>query len=170
MQFFANPYDTSATGFYFESFAEYEEKRDALRNSIGLPVEEFEIDVIDGTQEEVQLAAVMEINQGNLERCLEVLESSDDSEWPALFYLLDNRVVNDLDDALSKINDVCLYPGTLIDAATELFDECYAHEIPESVRCYIDYESFARDCRIGGDMCEFKFGGNTFTCTNANGI
>lgn len=170
MQFFANPYDLSAQGFYFESFAEYEEKRDALRNSLGFPVEEFMIDVIDGTQAEFQLATAMKIHQGNLEQCLEVLDSSDDDSWPALFYLLDNGVVDNLDDALSKINDVCLYSGPLLDAATELFDECYAHEIPESVRRYINYKSFAQDCEIGGDMCEFEFAGTTYTCTNASGI
>ena len=30
----------------------------------------------------------------------------------------------------------------------ELFDELYAHEIPENLRCYIDYEAFARDLFI----------------------
>lgn len=29
--------------------------------------------------------------------------------------------------------------------AEELFDECYAHEIPENMRYYIDYKKFARD-------------------------
>lgn len=32
--------------------------------------------------------------------------------------------------------------------AEELFDEVYAHEIPEHLRCYIDYEAFARDLFI----------------------
>jgi hypothetical protein len=172
MKFFANPYDTSAQGFYFESYEEYEDKRDALTNSMGMKVEEFEIDVIDGTQEEVQLATAMGINQGNLEACLDVLNGYgvNERDWPALFYLLDNGVVNNLAEALDKISAVCLSPCSLLDAATELFDECYAHEIPDSVRNYIDYESFARDCRMGGDMCEFEFAGTTYTCTNANGI
>lgn len=29
--------------------------------------------------------------------------------------------------------------------AEELFDECYLHDVPESVRYYVDYEKFARD-------------------------
>jgi len=33
--------------------------------------------------------------------------------------------------------------------AEELFDECYLHEVPESVRYYIDYEKFARDLFMG---------------------
>ena len=32
--------------------------------------------------------------------------------------------------------------------AEELFDELYAHEIPELLRCYVDCEAFARDLFI----------------------
>lgn len=32
--------------------------------------------------------------------------------------------------------------------AEQLFDECYAHDIPENLRYYIDYEKFARDLFI----------------------
>jgi len=32
--------------------------------------------------------------------------------------------------------------------AEELFDELYAHEIPENLRCYVDYEAFSRDLFI----------------------
>ena len=31
----------------------------------------------------------------------------------------------------------------------QLFDELYAHDIPDSIRFYIDYEAFARDLEIG---------------------
>lgn len=72
-----------------------------------------------------------------------------------------------MEDAISKLDDVCLFEGYLKEAAGELFDECYAHEIPENLRCYINYEAFARDCKLGGDMYEFEFAGKTYTCTNA---
>jgi hypothetical protein len=67
-----------------------------------------------------------------------------------------------------NIDDVSLFPGELKEAAEALFDECYLSEIPEHVRSYIDYEAFARDCRLSGDMYEFEFNGDTWTCTNAN--
>jgi hypothetical protein len=79
-------------------------------------------------------------------------------------------VVYTLENALTKIDDVILYEGLLADAAEDLFDECYAHDIPENLRFYIDYAKFARDCEIGGDMCEFEFNNTTYTCTNAAGI
>ena len=51
-----------------------------------------------------------------------------------------------------------------LDFATELFNECYAHEIPEHLRHYIDYEAFCRDLfindyysiRINGDVHIFS--------------
>ena len=35
-----------------------------------------------------------------------------------------------------------------LEYATYLFDECYGHDIPESLRFYIDYEAFRRDIFI----------------------
>ncbi|MFH1495611.1 MAG: antirestriction protein ArdA [Pseudomonadota bacterium] len=57
-----------------------------------------------------------------------------------------------------------------MEAASELFDDCYVYQIPENIRFYIDYEKFARDCRLGGDMDEFEFGGLIWTCTNSAGL
>ncbi|MFH1918708.1 MAG: antirestriction protein ArdA [Planctomycetota bacterium] len=36
--------------------------------------------------------------------------------------------------------------------AEELFDECYAHDIPENLRYYVDYEKFARDLFINDNF------------------
>ena len=44
----AQPYDITATGLYFKTAAEYDDKSDSLRNEYGQPVEEFEIQFIDG--------------------------------------------------------------------------------------------------------------------------
>lgn len=170
MKFYANPYDITAQGFYFESYEEYETKRDALRNSSCQPVEEFEIEVLDGTSEELELVNSIGIDQGNMKDVIEYIETSDESEWPALFFLMGNNIVKSFEDAKDKIDEVFITESSLIDAASELFDEVYGHSIPDNIKCYIDYKSFARDCAIGGDMQEFEFGGKTYTCTNANCI
>ena len=34
---------------------------------------------------------------------------------------------------------------SFLDYATNIFDECYLHNVPENVALYIDYEKFARD-------------------------
>ncbi len=45
----------------------------------------------------------------------------------------------------------CGKHDSFLDYATELFDDCYAFEIPENLRYYIDYEKFARDLLYGGE-------------------
>jgi hypothetical protein len=171
-QYFANPYDTSATGFYFTSYEEYEQKSAALINPQGAPVEEFMIDYIDG--DDAQLFNACNVDQSSLGFWFDEVVDLRDHEKAALFYLVS---VNgqDMDEALKvrgggerNIDDVSLFKGELLEAATDLFDECYLEGTPEFVRNYIDYEAFARDCRCGGDMYEFEFQGDNWTCTNAN--
>jgi hypothetical protein len=164
---YALPLNIDARGFSFTSADEYTTKQEALRDRFGAPVEEFEIQFIDG--DDSKLFEACRIDQTNLDTWFDTIESLDRQEKAALFYLVD-QAGYDLSDALSSVDDVTLYAGRLIDAASELFDECYLPEVPEAVRPYIDYDAFARDCRLGGDMCEFRFNGATFTCTNASEV
>lgn len=165
---YARPYDISATGFYFETYEEYLEKSEALLNAYGHKVEEFEIQFSDG--ELRQLFDACGINQSTLETWFSTIEALSNSEQVALFYLMSNGICKDLEQALEKLGDVSISGCALKDAASELFNDCYLHEVPGSVRNYIDYELFARDCELSGDMCEFVYEGATYTCTNANSI
>lgn len=159
----AQPYDISKSGFYFTDLDSYQKGVEASG------AEEFELQFIDGSSEDAQLFSACGINQANLEQWFDDVEGLEDYEKAALFYLCSHSGY-DLEDALDKIEDVSLYHGELLEAATQLFDECYLSDVPESVQAYIDYEAFARDCRMGGDMCEFQFAGETYTCTNSNCI
>jgi hypothetical protein len=67
-----------------------------------------------------------------------------------------------------NIDDVSISKGETNDVARELFDDLYGHEIPDHLRHYIDYDAFARDLRCGGEVYEFTFNGETYTCTSAN--
>lgn len=165
--YYAQPYSLDATGFYFTSLEDYNEKAEALRDSFGNVVEEFEIMFIDG--DDGQLFSACGINQANMATWFDDVVQLDGMEKAALFYLV-STVGCSLCDAMDKIDEVCLYEGSLEDAAEALFDECYAHTIPENLRIYIDYKAFARDCEIGGDMTEFDIDGTTYTCNNASGI
>lgn len=164
----AQPHDISAVGFYFQSLEEYATKSEALLNPYGHKVEEFELQYIDGELNELFNACG--INQANIELWFNTIEGLDHHEQIALFYLMSNGICKDLEQALEKLDDVSFSECCLRDAAEELFDECYLHEVPESVRNYIDYEAFARDCDLGGDFNEFVYCGTTYTCTNANSI
>lgn len=92
-------------------------------------------------------------------------DAIDDDLLPAMHYLTE-CAGQSWKDAKENVDDVCLYNGSLIDAATEQFDEIYT--VPDSIAGYIDYEKFARDCELGGDMLEFEYNGKTYTCTNNN--
>lgn len=157
----ATPYNLDAVGFYFESLEEYQEK---ANNSL---VEEFEIQFIDG--DDAALFEACGIDQSNLSTWFNDVETLNDSDKINLYYLVGCAGYS-LSQGLDKLDEPCITEVSLKDAAAELFDECYLHTVPESVRYYIDYASFARDCELGGDMTEFEYAGNTYTCTNASGI
>jgi hypothetical protein len=165
--FFAQPYSLDAVGFFFVSLEAYAEKSECLLDAFGNPVEEFVIRFIDG--DDCELFSACGINQGNLHTWFEAIIDLSDQEKTALFYLRSVLGYN-LENALDKLEDVNLSVGKLKDVAEALFDEFYLNGVPESVRAYIDYEKYARDGELGGDLCEFDFNGTTSTCTNASSI
>lgn len=164
---FAQPYNRDAQGFYFHDAEEFETKSENLLDRFGCPVEEFEIQFIDG--DDAALFESCGIDQCNLATWFDEIEVLDDHEKIAL-YLLTGELGYSLDDAINKIDEVSIFHGDAQEAAEELFDDCYAHAIPDNLRCYFDIEKFARDLEIGGDFNEFQYGNRTFTCTNASSI
>jgi hypothetical protein len=61
---YAQPYDITAIGFSFTTLEEYRKKAGNLTNDYGRPVEEFEIQFIDGNDIDAQLfkALPMQLN------------------------------------------------------------------------------------------------------------
>lgn len=165
MQFYANPCNGNVNGFYFETYDEFEKGVKKLEKKC---IEEFSIEIIDGSCEEIQLVETLGLDQNTLESVLDVIENGDENDWPKLFFLLDNNITSSLEDAKDKVNDVSLHQGTLHAAACELFDDCYT--VPPEIRNYIDYDKFAEDIELEGGMVEFEFGGDTYTCTNVNDL
>ena len=55
-QLHAQPFDISANGFYFKTAEEYATKANALCNDYSDPIEEFEIQFIDGEDIDCDLA------------------------------------------------------------------------------------------------------------------
>ena len=53
-------------GFYFTDIEEYEEQISSITNQVGDPVEEFEIQFIDGEDIDCELAKAMDLSQANL--------------------------------------------------------------------------------------------------------
>lgn len=165
----AQPFNLDAVGFYFDDLDDYNTKAENLMDRHGCPVEEFEIQFIDGERADAELFEALGINQANLATWFDDIETLHEREKAALFYLVLD-LGHTLEDAMKKRDDVALHEGELLETATELFDELYLHDVPVAIRGYMDYEAFARDCRLGGDMAEFEFGGSTYTVTNASGL
>lgn len=146
--------------FDFESSEEFEEKSGEHKAS------EYKF-TCSGTREDEVLFSKLDIDASNLDTWFDEIEPMDNYQKTALYYLI-HVVGRSMYHALSKVEEVTLYEGDLKEAASELFDEIYLNEIPENLQFYIDYDLFARDCEVGGDLCEFEFAGTTYTCTNAN--
>lgn len=156
---FAQPYDISAEGFYFVSPDDYRLKAGRARNRYGEPVEEFEIQFIDGGAIDCELAKAFGLNQANLVDYFEVAENWDEQEKQRLIIavgecgyglqtLLDDRGGVDLD---------IYFVSSLKELAEQFVDEGLLGTIPEPLRYYIDYEAIARD--LAADYSETVIAG-----------
>jgi hypothetical protein len=155
--------------FFFESYSEFEEQIEEHRTDPNFPIEDLIIEFTDGSNEEAQLFKEANVTTANLELFFDIIDSSDDRELATIYHLMDNYGY-EFEDAVDKMDEADVREGSLNEVARELFDELYLHEIPEHVRYYIDYDSFAHDCEVGGDLTEFRFGNTDYTCTNANQV
>ena len=154
----AQPYDITATGFYFESHEDYAAKAAKLRNAHGDPVEEFEIQFIDGAVIECALAQAIGLNQANLARfftCVDEWDSDDKTRvilaLGACGYVFD-------DNTQPGDFEVDIYPvESLRELAETFIDEGLFGEIPERLAFYLDYDAIARD--LGMDYAEAEVAG-----------
>ncbi len=153
---YAQPYNIDATGFYFSSYEDYNEKQADCRDSFGNEVEEFEIQHIDGAGE---FARIVKPDQCNLEGWLEQAEQFDDlsSDEQAAFRWLVDDCNQDTDYAFAKCSDVCIFEGTREEYAQQFVDDCYDldKQVGELAR-YFDYDAFGRDLELGGDIVEIS--------------
>ena len=167
MKFYANPYNTEAEGFYFDTFGELEDQSDDWYDKRGMRVEEYSIEFIDGDDGDAELLDALKVNQNNIEEFIEFAEDATDERKAAIFFLADNYSLS-LKESLEKLDDVTLYPGSATQAGRELFFEIY--EVPQEIEMYIDIDAFVNDCECGGDFVEFRFAGRDWTCTNVNSL
>ena len=147
--FYAQPYSIDHTGFYFDSLEAFEAGMEQL-NRRGC--EEVEIQFIDGVCGLSRLANAAGINQGTVALWFEELDDFDTPEIDRLCFLLDRGF--DLDEALTRYEEVCIFHGRPEDYAQELIED--TTDIPESLRYYIDYGSIARDMGYNGEIEEIE--------------
>lgn len=151
---YAQPYDISAEGFYFDTAEEYTAKAGKLRNSYGWPVEEFELQFIDGESMDAKLFEALQVHQGNFAAFLEAAEDwSDDDKIRVIVTVGEAGYKFDLGTDSPDQFDVDLYEiDSLRDLAMQFVKEGLFGDIPESIRNYLDYDAIARD--LGMDYSE----------------
>ncbi|WP_299283311.1 antirestriction protein ArdA [uncultured Tateyamaria sp.] len=159
IQLHAQPYDLAATGFYFEDYDDYAQKATKLRNDYGDPVEEFEIQFIDGEHIDCDLAQAIGINQANLKQFLEAVEEWDEHDKTRV--ILSVGECGYRFDAKTQPSDfeVDIYHvDTMRDLAEQFVDEGLFGDIPEPLQFYIDYDAIARDLAV--DYATAEVAGN----------
>jgi hypothetical protein len=158
----AQPYDISANGFYFETAAEYSEKADKLLNSYGQPVEEFELQFIDGESIDTDLFKALGVHQGNFAAYLEAVNDwSEDDKIKVIIAVGEAGYNFDLGKDTPDQFDVDLYElDSLKDLAEQFVEEGLYGEIPKSLQYYIDYEAIARD--LSADYSEIRIDGTNY--------
>jgi len=156
---FAQPYDISASGFYFDNTEDYLTKAKALRNSHGQPVEEFEIQFIDGDEIDAELAKTWSLSQCSLECFFKAVDDWSDYQKQCFIIAVGecnydfNPITVNPDDF-----DVIIYHcDTMKELAEQFVDEGYYGDIPASLAGYIDYEAMAYDLSM--DFSEITIAG-----------
>ena len=156
---FAQPYNLDANGFYFTSGEDYSRKSLALRDAYGNPVEEFEIQFIDGEHIDCDLAKAWGLSQCNIEDFFRVAE-----EWSShektMFIIAVGECGHSFDAASIRPYDfdVDLYfEDSMRDLAIQFVEEGLFGEVPKSFEHYIDYDAIPRD--LACDYTETEVGG-----------
>ncbi len=143
---YAQPYDISAKGFIFENAAQYREQAAKSVNDYGDPVEEFEIQFIDGDKIDSELAEAINLNQANFADHLELVDAWE--EWEKLNTII---AVGELGHDFDPGNDPNHYGidiyghSSLRDLAEEFVADGIMGEIPDHLQFYIDYDAIAHD-------------------------
>ncbi|MCE7886093.1 MAG: antirestriction protein ArdA [Alphaproteobacteria bacterium PRO2] len=159
---FAQPYDISANGFFFETVEEYNTQASKLRNSYGQSVEEFELQFIDGESVDADLFKALGVHQGNFPVYLEAVEHwSADDKIKVIIAVGEAGYKFDLGKDAPDQFDIDLYElDSLKDLAEQFVEEGLYGEIPKALQYYIDYEAIARD--LGMDYSEIRIDGTNY--------
>ena len=154
----AQPYDISAEGFYFRDADEFTVKSNALHNDYGEPVEEFEIQFIEGDRIDCDLAKAFGLHQGSVSHFLSCAEEWEEADKFAVIIAVGECGYSFDKNTAPDGFDVDVYRvATMRDLAEQFVDEGLFGEIPEHLANYIDLEAIARD--LTADYSEVEIAG-----------
>lgn len=158
-QFYAQPYDISANGFYFSDKETYLNKRKGLKNAYGYSVDEFELQFIDGETIDAQLFDALSVDQSNILNFLEKLEEWDQDEKIILIIAVGECGYSfDFDTQEPDDFEVEVYEvDSLKELAYQFVGDGLFGDIPEHLEHYLDYDAIAHD--LGMDYSEITIDG-----------
>lgn len=159
---YASPYEAAAKGFYFKSEEEYAAKAAKLRNSFGDPIEEFDIDFIDGERIDVDLSKAWGLDQCNFPAFLDACDEWDEDDKRSFIIAVGECGYSfDHDSVKPDDFEVDIYQcESMKELAEQFVDEGLFGDIPEHLTNYIDYDAIARDLAV--DYSETRINGETF--------
>lgn len=164
---YAQPYDISATGFYFDSAEEYAQKVATAKNDFGDPVEEFEIQFIDGENIDCELANAWNINQANFIEFFDSVDRWSDDQKTRYIIAVGECGYSHEQIAENPDNiEIDIYHlDNLKELAEQFVEEGLYGDIPDSLQFYIDTDAMARDlavdyseATIAGDRLIYRCG------------
>ncbi|WP_305988088.1 antirestriction protein ArdA [Roseibium sp. MMSF_3544] len=162
IQLHAQPYDTSAKGFYFSRASKYATSALNNRNSCGDIVEEYEIQFIDGEDIDCALAKAWGLNQANFGAFLEAAEDWEDDDRTRYVIAVGECGYSheQVADDSTRVDRTFYQLSNMKELAEQFVDEGFYSEIPEKLQFYIDYEAIGRDLSV--DYSEVTIAGTHF--------
>lgn len=150
---YAQPYDISVAGFYFETAEEYRQNAPKCLNDLNTSVEEFEIQFIEGESIDADLFKAIGVNQCNFEDYLKACDEWSEHEKYQVVIARENGYSFNFKENTPTEFDIEIYEMDSLKELAEYFvDEGLFGEIPKQFQYYIDYEAIARD--LGFDYSE----------------
>lgn len=144
---YAQPYAFDASGFHFESADQYTVRAERTRTAYGEPVEEFEIQFIDGECLDAHLFEALGINQSNIAAYLDATTQwNDDQKIRVIIAVGELGYRFGLGEDEPDHLDIDLYAiDSLSDLAVQFVEDGLFGDIPKSIENYLDYDAIARD-------------------------
>jgi len=110
--------------------------------------------ITDYEWEDIELFKICEFeNIFKLNETLFRLEQLNQRELKAIRFLLSEQIALNLEDAITKVDDVTIYENqTISDVAYELLNDYYElSQLPSLIINHIDYDGIARDLELDGN-------------------
>lgn len=163
---YAQPYDLDAQGFYFDSFEDYETKFNKNCNVYGQPVEEYELQFIDGSAIDCDLFKAIDKTQ-NIVCSLKAFfmvanEWEEYQKIPLIIAYEENITSEPFNEEVTSdmFEDIDIYYDmSFEDLAWEFIENGLFGEIPKHLENYLDIQLMARD--LSFDYNEISVGNNS---------